>query len=214
MKKNKPAFTLIELLVTIVLFSLLLATALYSFRFISINIRHINNTNPQRAMNFNFLKDVFSSTYYYIDTDEKVKKGRNRFYHYFEGSKKSCRFISNASVFYDELVVVQLTVKNNKLLYEEGKIFAKNIDYKKINTIKLTQKIKILENIEALNFSYERKGRKNNVISKKIPDKVQINFQKNKKNYSYIFSIKSNNTLNLETLIRDYELINSIQGGI
>jgi len=54
----RRAFTLIELLVTIVLFTLLLATALYSFRFASLDIRNINNTNPQKAMHYNQVRDA------------------------------------------------------------------------------------------------------------------------------------------------------------
>ena len=212
MRKNRLAFTLIELLVTIVLFSLLLATALYSFKFISINIKNINNTNPQRAMNFNFLRDVFSSTYYYIDTDEKANKGNVRFYHYFKGRKESCRFISNASVFYDELVIVQLTLVDGVLLYEEGKIFSKKIDYKKIDKIKLTQKIKILKNIDKLNFSYISNGKRSLEISKNIPDSLEINFEKNGKKYRYLFSIKSSNKLKLEVLKRDYDMMHTSEG--
>jgi prepilin-type N-terminal cleavage/methylation domain-containing protein len=209
MRQNRRAFTLIELLVTIVLFSLLLATALYSFRFISINIRHINNTNPQRAMNFNFLKDIFSSTYFYIDTDRNKKKGDKRYFYYFNGDNLSCRFTSNASLFYNELVVAQLTFKDSMLLYKEGKIFTSNSNYQNLNDIELTQKIKILENIEEFSILYTSNGITTSKISRKIPNKITINFKSNKKSYRYFFTVKSTNTIELESLIRNYELISN-----
>ncbi|CAA6819839.1 MAG: Unknown protein [uncultured Sulfurovum sp.] len=213
MKKNRLGFTLVELLVTIVLFSLLLATALYSFRFISINMRNINNTNPQDAMNFNLLKDVFSSTFYYIDTDNKKLEGRERYFYYFNGTKDSCRFVSNSSLFFDELVVVQLSLKDAKLIYEEGRIFQKNINYQDLENIQLTERITILKNLEMLNFKYKtHKGIKSEIF-KEIPRGVEINFKGKVKEYNYIFSVKSRNITQLESLIRDYDLSRSSLGG-
>lgn len=212
--KDKKGFTLIELLVTIVLFSLLLATALYSFRFISINIRNINNTNPQEAMNFNLLKDVFSATYAYIDTDKNKFVGRERYSYYFYGKKNSCRFISNSSLFYNEMVVVQLTFQKKKLIYEEGRIFDKNINYQMLNKIKLTHKITLLKNIETLNFKYYKKGKNLSAIDKKIPESIELNFTRKLQKYTYFFVPKSNNATLLETLIRDYDLMHSQRGAL
>ena len=198
MSRVKQAFTLIELLVTIVLFSLLLVVALYSFRYVSLNIRKINNTNPQMAMRFNFLKDVFSSAYPYIDTDVTKKVGKERYYNYFKGKKESCRFVSSASLFYNEIIIVNLFVENKKLYYSEGKIFAKDIDYKK------------LDNIEMLSFSYKLNDKIYQHISKKIPDRVRIDFKQKSKTYSYIFSVKSKQNIRLNTIIRDYDLVQNM----
>ena len=207
MSRNKQAFTLIELLVTIVLFSLLLVVALYSFKYVSLNMRKLNNTNPQTAMTFNFLKDVFSSTYPYIDTDITKKIGRERYYNYFEGKKDSCRFVSSASLFYDELIIVNLFVEDKKLYYSEGKFFAKDIDYKNLDAIKLTKKIKVLENIEMLSFSYKLNDKRYKHISKKIPNVIHMTFKQKSKTYSYIFSIQSKQNIRLNTIIRDYDLV-------
>ncbi len=210
MSRVKQAFTLIELLVTIVLFSLLLVVALYSFRYVSLNIRKINNTNPQMAMKFNFLKDVFSSAYPYIDTDVTKKVGKERYYNYFKGKKESCRFVSSASLFYNEIIIVNLFVENKKLYYSEGKIFAKDIDYKKLDDIKMTKKIKVLDNIEMLSFSYKLNDKIYQHISKKIPDRVRIDFKQKSKTYSYIFSVKSKQNIRLNTIIHDYDLVQNM----
>lgn len=207
MNKYRGAFTLIELLVTIVLFSLLLGVALYSFRYISLNMRTINNTNPQTAMTFNFLKDVFASTYPYIDTNSKKRVGRERYFHYFEGKEKSCRFVSSASLFYDEIIVVSLFIEDKKLYYTEGKIFGTEIDYKNLNLIHLKKKIKVLDNIERLSFSYKLNNKMSHHLSKRIPEGVRMNFQQKSKKYSYIFSIQSKQNIRLESLIRDYDLM-------
>ena len=211
MSKNRYAFTLIELLVTIVLFSLLLVVALYSFRYVSLNIRNINNTNPQTAMTFNLLKDVFSSVYPYIDTDTSKRVGRERYYHYFEGKEKSCRFVSSSSLFYDELIVVHLFLEDEKLYYAEGNIFSKEIDYKNLDAIKLKQKIKVLDNVEMISFSYKLNDKSYKHISRVIPEGIRINFEKRSKKYSYIFSVKSKQNVRLERFIRDYDLAQNME---
>jgi len=214
MQKNKLAFTLIELLVTIVLFTLLLATTLYSFRFMSINIRNINNTNPQNAMNYNLLQKAFASTYFYIDVDERASSGEKRYYYYFKGTKDSCRFISSFSYFYDELVLIQLTFKDQELWYEEGRIFAKDINYKQLDKIRLTKKRRLLRNILNSEIVYLNGEASSSEIINKFPSLIEMSFTKNKKRYRYSFALKSKTDLRLNTIRRDYELMKNQDWGL
>ena len=196
----KKGFTLIELLVTIVLFSLMLATALYSFRFISINIRNVNNTNPKRAINYDLLRATFNSIYYYIDSNSQEIDIDKRLYFYFHGESNSCRFISKSAIFYNEIVIAELSFKDKKLWYKESKIFDKKLDYKKLDKIKMDKEFLVLDNIEKFNFKYTFNNGNVDKIVKKIPKLITFNFKSNSKNYSYIFSVKSNNRERLERL--------------
>jgi prepilin-type N-terminal cleavage/methylation domain-containing protein len=196
----KKGFTLIELLVTIVLFSLLLATALYSFRFISINIRNINNTNPQKAINYDLLRSVFSSVYYYIDSDRDEIDMDKRFYFYFYGERNKCRFITNSSLFYNEIVIGELEYKDEQLWYSESKIFDKEIDYRYLDLIKMNKKYLILKNVTTFEFKYTFNAIESKSLEKEIPKIVTINFKKSSKEYVHIFMIKSNNINKLKRL--------------
>ena len=197
---KKEGFTLIELLVSIVLFSLLLATALYSFRFISINIRNINNTNPIKAIKYDLLRNVFSSIDYYIDSNSNEIDIDKRLYFYFYGDKKHCRFITKSSVFYNEIVIAELYYKDKELWYKESKIFDKKIDYKNLDKIKMDKKVLILSNIEKFKFEYLFNNKKSNKLANDIPTLVTIYFKDKSKEYSYLFYIKSNNSESLEIL--------------
>ena len=198
MKKN--GFTLIELLVTIVLFSLLLATALYSFRFISINIRNINNTNPEKAINYHLLRGAFNSLYYYIDSNSDEMDIDKRLYFYFYGDSSRCRFITKSSIFYNQIVIAELSYKDKELWYKESKIFDKKINYKHLDKIKMDKKFLVLKNIEELKFRYTFESNERNRLEKKIPKLVDIEFKSNLKNYSYLFYIKSENINKLKRL--------------
>lgn len=197
---KKKGFTLIELLVTIVLFSLLLATALYSFQFISINIRNINNTNPKQAVNYNLLRGAFNSVYYYIDTNTQEMSIDKRLYFYFHGKSNQCRFITTSSVFYNQLVIVEIFYKDKELWYTESRIFDEDIDYKQLDKIKMDKRFLVLNNIEELKFNYTFNAKESNDIKKNIPEFIRIDFKSNFKKYSYLFLIKSNNRERLERL--------------
>jgi prepilin-type N-terminal cleavage/methylation domain-containing protein len=197
---NKNGFTLIELLVTIVLFSLLLATALYSFRFISINIRNINNTNPKKAINYDLLRGAFNSVYYYIDSNSDEIDIDKRLYFYFYGETNKCRFITKSSIFYNRIVIAELSYKDKELWYKESKIFDKKIDYKHLDKIKMDKKFLVLSNIEELKFRYTFNSNESDYLEKKIPNFVAIEFKSNLKDYSYLFYIKSENIENLKRL--------------
>lgn len=196
----KRAFTLIELLITIVLFSLLLATSLYSFRFISINIRNINNTNPQKAINYDLLRGVFNSIYYYIDNNEKEIDIEKKFYFYFYGERDSCKFITKSPLFSKEISLVKLQYKDNRLLYGESTIFNKNKDYRKLDILRLEKEIVILKNIDNLKFSYKINNKNTKELINEIPELVNIEFKLNSKEYNYSFSIKSKSLNKLKIL--------------
>lgn len=196
---RKKAFTLIELLVTIVLFSLLLGTALYSFRFISINMRNINNTNPQKAIHYDLLRGLFNSIYYYIDTNVEEVEIDKKFYLYFYGESKKCRFITKNPLFSREIALVELSYKDDNLWYKESPIFDKSKDYRHLERMEMEKKIPILKDIKELKFIYQFHNHNFSEIIKEIPQLVTIKFKHKSKEYQYHFAIKS---LNLKDLIR------------
>jgi len=188
----RKAFTLIELLVTIVLFSLLLATSLYSFRFISLNIRNINNTNPQEAIYYELLRNVIGSIYYYVEKDEK-NDGSEDFYHFFKGTSSECFFISKSALFNKRLVMIHLKYDNGLFIYEEGEIFKKNINYLDLENIPFTIKKVIKKNLKRVDFSYIEKEKEKEKIYRYIPDVIKIRLEDNRNISEYFFRIKSDN---------------------
>ena len=200
---NKKAFTLIELLVSIILFSLLLGTALYSFRFISINMRNINNTNPKRAVYYDLLRKTINSTYFYVDMDEKEHNIDSKFYHYFQGKKNECFFISSSSFFSKRLSKIHILYKDNKLWYEEGEIFGEKLDYLDLNHIPLDKKVLIMDNLKDVSFSYFFKKKESQELFRKIPSLINIKIKNQLKTRIYTFAIKTDNDKHLQKIISD-----------
>jgi len=193
----KRAFTLIELLVTIVLFSLLLIIALYSFSFMSLNIKSINNTNPKDAIYYHELRNAISSIYPYVDVDINEQNRYKSVHYFFNGKEKECYFITSSAFFFKKLVLSHIYFKEKSLWYEEGIIFDKNIDYKKLYSIPMTHRVKIIDNINRISFSYIYLSEVLKELNDKLPSLITINIFKGKEKKNYSFAIKSDNTLRL-----------------
>lgn len=200
---KKTAFTLIELLVTIVLFSLLLATSLYSFRFVSINIKNINNSNPKKAINYTLLRGAISSIYPYVEIDTTINN--NNFYCYFKGDSLKFRFITLSPIFYKTIAIAEVSFIDNKLIYREGKIFDKEVDYSKLDSIHLTKKIVISDNVSDVKFLYYIEGKKELTTKEKIPNLITIKFIHYRKEREYVFTINSNATGRLNMIKTQYK---------
>ncbi len=193
----KKAFTLIELLVTIVLFSLLLVVALYSFRFASLNIKNVNNTNPKEAIYYNKLRDAISSIYPYIDVDPKEENRYISVHYFFKGDKKECFFITSSGFFFKELVISHLYFKDKALWYEEGIIFDKNIDYKHLETIPFRHQVMLLDNLDNISLFYISLNKRVKELKNIIPTLITIEIVKGEEKKRYSFAIESDNTLRL-----------------
>ncbi len=193
----KKAFTLVELLVTIVLFSLLLVVALYSFRFASLDIKNVNNTNPKEAMYYHKLRDSISSIYPYVDVDPKEQNRYMAVHYFFKGEKEECFFITSSGFFFQELVMSHLYYKDKRLWYEEGIIFDKSIDYKNFETIPLTHRVMLLDNIDKLFLSYLSVNKIVKELHNVLPSLITIETFKGEEKKVYSFALQSDNTLKL-----------------
>ena len=189
----KKGFTLIELLVTIVLFSLLLITAMYSLSFVTLNIRNINNTNPTNAIFYDLLRKSISSMYPYVIFDEKEKDHRKDIYFYFDGTKNKCSYISKSPLYQDHLSLIELYFEKTKLVYEEKIIFKRGNNYKKLNNLPILKRKVLLTNLKGVEFSYKTSTTVENRLTNKLPILIKMKLLKNRSIEYYYFSIKTNN---------------------
>ena len=197
---KKTGFTLIELLVTIILFSLLLATSLYSFRFLPINLRNINNTNPTKVINYALLRGAISFIYSYVQSSNTISNIDENFYYYFVGEHQKCRFITLSPIFFDEIAIGELSVVDNKLIYGESKIYDKGIDYSHLDRLVLPKEFTVIDNISEVKFLYYLNNHALLEINREIPNLIKIAFKQGKQDIVYFFDIQSENRGQLEMI--------------
>jgi hypothetical protein len=166
-------------------------------------MRNINNTNPKRAVYYDLLRKTINSIYFYVEIDEKEDNNDKKFYHYFQGKKNECSFISSSSFYSKRLSKIHIVYKDNKLWYEEGEIFGKNLDYLDLNHIPLDKRVLIMDNLKNVSFSYLSGKKEFQELFKKIPSLINITIQDQVKTRIYTFITKSDNNKHLEKIIAD-----------
>ena len=182
--KTKTAFTLVEVLITILLLSLLMTTAMFSFRFLIKNLNTLQLSLPQKAMNYEHLDRSIQGLYFYIiEKKNHLKKEKTYFFNY---GSSSFTYITTQPIYNKSISIATVEYKENALFYSESKLFTQNKNYLlPKNNVHDFQK-KLYENINSLDIKYVFQEKTN------IPKLIQISFlDKNHKKQTWIFSIFS-----------------------
>lgn len=182
--KTKTAFTLVEVLITILLLSLLMTTAMFSFRFLIKNLSTLQLSLPKKAMNYEYLDKSIQGLYFYIiEKNNHLKKEKAYFFNY---DSSSFTYITTHPIYNKSISIATVEYKENTLFYSESKLFTQNQNYLlPENNIHNFQK-KLYENITNLDINYIFQEKTN------IPKLIQISFlDKNQKKQTWIFSIFS-----------------------
>jgi prepilin-type N-terminal cleavage/methylation domain-containing protein len=191
MNKMKKAFTLVEVLITIILMTLLMSSAMFSFKFFLGNLDRIDLSLPKNAMSYEYLNHSISGLYFYpVKTIKNFQKLDKYFFDY---TNTSFSYITTTPIFYDTISVAKVEYKDNHLYYYESKLYSKNQDFKKP---------KILEN----DFEYLLKKDINNFEIKysfyektEVPKTIELIYDNSEK---WIFRVVSNNT-NLKFTLKE-----------
>jgi len=139
----KKSFTLIEILVAIFLLSLLLATAMFSFRLFIKSSDSVSVNIPKKAIAYEWIDKSISGMYPY------VLQENNNYKYFIHYNKKKLTYVSSIPLYYTDLVLVQLECKDNKLIYKESPIYNKFQNYKNPKIIENNStKMVLLDNLE------------------------------------------------------------------
>lgn len=173
----KRAFTLVEMLVAIVLLSLLIGVAVFSFRLQLISIHKIKTQSLNKVLRFNQIKSTIQSTkYYVVQQYDMLNLPMSQLDYFYQGTAKEIRFITTNPIFTQEDALVMFMCKDNMLLYKEEPLFAK-INFLRPDFRPQSRELVLYKNIKNCNFSYlVQKNRYLQNISKVIPLAVKISY--------------------------------------
>ena len=116
----KKAFTLIELLVTIFLLSLLISSAMMSFKFFLKRSDIIQEKIPKEAMVFSWLNRSLSGMYPYV---------KKNFKYFFYCTNNELKYITTTPLIFNNMAIVKIVYENNNLNYYESPLFYKKQNY-------------------------------------------------------------------------------------
>lgn len=184
----RKGFTLIELLVSIAIFSILVALAVYSFRFDIGLVKKVVFPYPKEAIEFSYLNDIIKSMFYYVGVKRDVYNKKN-FFLYFYGNKKSMKFISMTE---EGPKLFMLYKKGNVLKLKETKVYSKFNNY--LNPFFPSKGIEIktlFDDVDNIDITYFVNSRKYATLKEIMPTLVKISILEKNKKLTFFFKIKS-----------------------
>lgn len=189
----KKAFTLVEMLVAVVLLTLLIGVALFSFRLQLMTVRKIKLDSMQRVLAYTQMKrSIESMKYYLVQEYDTVGRPIDYAWDYlFDGTQKKLLFVTENPIFTQGDALVALECKEKKLLYTEEPLYG-NIDFLRPSFTDDSIEKTLYDNLEVCRFSYvTMQGRKVEVLKGVLPSTVFVTLS----NKRFVMRVKSDDNL-------------------
>ena len=200
----KKAFTLVEMLVAIVLITLLIGVAIFSFRMQLLTISKIKTDSIESVLKYNQIKSTLESIKQYVVRDyDMLQKPMDSFHYFFKGTTTSALFISTNPIYTESDALVKLTCIDHKLIYKEEPLF-KRINYLQPDFLPDSHQFTIYKNLDKCSFYYlitQKKLVKK--ISGKIPMEIYLQLKQDDADISIYSKIKNDDNLTKARIINE-----------
>jgi prepilin-type N-terminal cleavage/methylation domain-containing protein len=193
---RKTAFTLIELLVVIMLLSLLVATSMFAFKFLISRSSNTSVVLPKRAIHYELLNQSISGIYPYV-VEKKEDFDEPKLEYFFNAKKNFFSYITTNPIYYEESCIAKVYYTDSSLFYSESPLYHAKQNYKKPEI--LTDPVfqtRLLEDISKFTINYSI------LEASSIPAKISVHITHNEKEYTWIFSPKTD-FHNLKDLLKE-----------
>jgi len=205
----RKAFTLVEMLVAVVLLTLLIGVALFSFRLQLITIHKTKLESINRAISYTQLRSVIASMKYYAVQEYDIVQRviPHTWHYYFDGDEKNIKFISTNPLFSEVDALVSFTCKDNELIYNEEALYG-DMNFLRPTFNKNIKHSVLMKNLDKCLFIYiTRKGKQITSLANDLPKAVQINVEQYGKNYTFYTKVQADNNttkFSIESSLYDY----------
>ena len=198
----KKAFTLVELLVAVVLLTLLIGTALFSYRQVLLNIGKAERSNFNEILKVHQLRtSIESMQYYVVDEYNQMNQPMKKLHHFFVGNEEYFEYISLNPTLSNIPSLSAFECKENQLLFKEEKLYGR-ISVNQPQFLEDSKRRVYWKDITECKFHYLFKGNSVTRLKNDIPSTVTISFKdRYEKRHTFVTTIKSD--YNLSTYIID-----------
>lgn len=188
----KKAFTLVELLVAVVLLTLLIGTALFSYRQVLLNISKAQTNTFNEILKIHQMHtSIESMQHYVVDEYNNFNQPMKKLHVFFVGDENAFKYITLNPTFSTIPSLSSFECKDNSLIYKEEPLY-KRIDVNRPLFLDDTPSIVYWKDIESCKFEYSLHKKTLNSLRDVLPTMVKIEFKEsNQKEHLYFTTIKS-----------------------
>ena len=201
----KKAFTLVELLVAVVLLTLLIGTALFSYRQVLLNIAKAERSTFNEILKVHQVRtSIESMQHYVVDDYNQFSQPMQKLHLFFKGNEHYFQFITLNPTLSNTPSLASYECKDETLLYTEEPLYGK-IDVNRPEFLEQSSTLVYWDNLDFCSFSYAQHSKFFATLDNTIPSSVNMEFrEKNSKKIAIFTNIKSDNNLSTGEI---YELL-------
>jgi len=188
----RKAFTLVELLVAVVLLTLLIGTALFSYRQVLLNITKAEKSTFNEILKIHQIRSsIESMQYYVVDNYNQFNQPMKQLHHFFKGNDHSFSYISLNPNFSTLPSLSQFDCKENQLVYTEEPLYGR-VDLNRPEFSEVSQSVVYRDDLLSCKFSFFLFEKSLERLANEIPFAIQIDLMDaNEKEESIFTTIKS-----------------------
>ena len=201
----KKAFTLVELLVAVLLLTLLIGTALFSYRQVLLNITKAQTSSFNEVLKVHQIRtSIESMQHYVVDDYNQFNQPMKKLHSFFLGNQHYFKYISLNPTLSTIPSLSSFECKNSSLIYKEEPLYQR-IDVNRPEFLDDTSFIVYWENIQSCQFEYTLHRKVLNDLTNKIPTAIKIDFiDSNEKKHMLFTNIQSDYNISSAEI---YELL-------
>lgn len=192
----RKAFTLVELLVAVVLLTLLIGTALFSYRQVLLNITKAEKSTFNEVLKVHQIRtSIESMQYYVVDNYNQFNQPMKQLHHFFNGNDYSFSYISLNPNFSTIPSLSQFECKENQLIYTEEPLYGR-LDLNRPEFLEERQSVVYWDELLSCKFSFFLFQKRLERLDDEIPFAIQIDLMDaNEKEETIFITIKSDYNL-------------------
>ena len=194
------------MLVAIVLITLLIGVAIFSFRMQLLTIHKTRQESITAVLKYNQVKSALESIKYYVVQEyDMLHRPIKKLNYFFHGEERKVRFITNNPIYTDKVSLVELSCINNTLHYTEEPLY-QVMDYLQPSfTPEKFRQHEIYNGLKGCGFYYiNMQGKLVRRLSNTIPREIYLKMTREKKDISIYSQIQEDDNLT------DAEIYNAI----
>ncbi len=198
----RRAFTLVEMLVAVVLLSLLIGVAVFSFRLQLIAVHKARTEGLRSAITASEIHEILESIKHYaVQRYDTLNQPIPRSWHeLFRGEADRMRFVTTHPLFLRGDVLAQLSCEGTTLRYTEAPLYG-SMDFLRPDFPKKIRSYTLLRDLKACRFRYvDRLGGIHDAFVDLIPRAVWISVERENAPREYFVTVKSDNNLTADVI--------------